>query len=367
MAGLIISFIFYNFIVMLIYGHFKRGEYNISNNQLIFFTLLFIAFGTYGNHLGDYWRINEVIETYGVLSSDVIGVSMEKHYYLLAKLVNGNYVLWRLVINCVAFIGFAFFLRKSKMANYPTLLLFATMCLFWVAGHRGWWGYIYYYFGVYLFFRDKKYIYLILAAVSYFSHSSNILLIALLPIAFFKFNRFYTIVIIVVLILGLDKLQEYFDFMVGGGVENEYYSHKLNTYSSQTANNYFGSSIGEYLQNFFTLVPKYLFMFYMLKSLLFNKKYMKCIRAEHNAIINISINLFLVSIAAFFMNLGSGTIAYRLFTMSTFPIFILSDFILNGRYQKYKLKMTYWFLISIELVYIFSIYYASIHGVNPTK
>lgn len=365
MEGLILSFLLYNIIVMLIYKHYKRGEYNISIKQLILFTLLFIAFGTFGNHLGDYWRINEMIEFYGKLSSDDIGTSMEKHYYILAKLVNGNYVLWRFVINCVAFIGFAFFLYKSKMANYSTLLLFASMCLFWVAGHRGWWGYIYYYYGVYLFFRDKKYIYLILATLSYFSHSSNILLLALLPIAFFKFNRYCTILVIVFLFFGLDRLQEYFNIIAVNGVEDEYYSKKINAYSSQTENNFFGSSIGEYLQNFFILVPKYLFMFYMLKLLLFNKYNIRNMSTEQNAITNISVILFLASIAAFFMDLGSGTIAFRMLTMSTFPILLLSDFILDGKNQKYKIKMSNWFLISIELTYIFSIYYASIHGVNP--
>lgn len=365
MEGLILSFIFYNIIVLLIYMHYKQGEYEVTTKQLIVFTLLFIAFGTYGNHLGDYWRINEMIEFYGKTPSDDFGSSMEKQYYALAKFVNGNYVLWRFIINCIAFGGLAFFLRKSKMANYPTLLLFATMCLFWVAGHRGWWGYIYYYFGVYLFFRDKKVIYLILVAFSYFSHSSNILLLLLLPIGFLKINRFYIVIVCLFISLGLNIFQEYFNIIAESGIGNEYYSDKLQTYSSQNANNFFGSSIGEYLQNFFILVPKYLFMFYILKQLLSKKYYINNMRPEENAITHICIISFLVSIAAFFMDLGSGTIAFRLFTMSTFPILLLSNYFLIGNKKKYKFKMMKCFFISIELVYIFSIYYASIHGVNP--
>ena len=126
MIGLILSFLFYNIIVFLIYRHYRRGEYKIPISQLILFTLLFIAFGTYGNHLGDYWRINEMVDFFGKSSIDVEeGFAMEKHYYLLAKLVNGNYILWRLIINCVAFIGFAFFLGRAfgEMLNLQVKLI----------------------------------------------------------------------------------------------------------------------------------------------------------------------------------------------------------------------------------------------------
>lgn len=364
MEGLILSFLFFNIIVWLIYKHYRRGEYKISTKNLFCFTILFIAFGTYGNHLGDFWRLNEMIELFGKTSVLDIGRSMEIQYYLLAKWVDGNYVLWRLVINVVAFVGLAFFLRKSDMDNYPTLLLFATMCLFWAAGHRGWWGYIYYYFGVYLFYKTGKLWYLIFPLVSYYSHASTILLIALLPITLFKFNRYVAIGLILFLGLGIGVFQEYFDSVVSNGMDNEYYSQKIETYANQNVNNFFGSSIGEYLQNFFSMVPKYLFMFYMSKKVIFDKVYLKYMSREQNALTSVSVILFFVSIMAFFMNLGAGTFASRIMSMSTFPMLILVNYVLVGNKAKYIPKMTLWFFLSIEFTYIFSIYYAHVHGIG---
>lgn len=364
MEGLILSFIFYNIIVWLIFRHYRRGEYNISTKDLIWFSILFIAFGTYGNHLGDYWRLNEMIEFYGKTPDFDIGRAMEVQYYLLAKWVNGNYVLWRLSINVVAFVGLAFFLRKSNMDNYPTLLLFATMCLFWAAGHRGWWGYIYYFFGIYLFYKTNKLWYLIFALFSYYSHSSTIILIALLPITFFKFNRFVAIGLIVFFSLGIGIFQEYFDNIVSTGLDDEYYSQKLESYANQNVNNFFGSSIGEYLENTFSKVPKYLFMLYMSKMVIFNKFYVETMSREQNALTNVSIILFFVSVMALFMNLGSGTFASRILSMSTFPILFLVNHVLVGNKAKYTPKMTMCFLLSIEFTYIFSIYYAHVHGIG---
>lgn len=363
MEGLILSFIFYNIIVWLIYKHYKRGEYNISKKNLFYYTMLFIAFGAYGNHLGDYWRINELVEFYGNTPTFDIGRAMEKQYFLLAKLVHGNYVLWRLSISTIAFVGFAFFLKKAEMDNYPTLMLFATLCLFWTAGHRGWWGYIYYFFGIYLFFKKRNPIYLLIAGLSYFSHSSTILLLALLPVSFFRFNKYVAFALMIGLSLALGILQEGFNDIAANGMENEYYSQKIESYSSQTANNFFGSSIGEYIQSFFGLVPKYLFMFYMGKLLLFDSSFRYQMSKEQNAVTNVSFILFVVSIIAYFMDLGSGTIAYRILTMSTFPILILSQYVLVGNYEKYRPRMNLWFFLSIEFTYIFSIYYAHVHGI----
>lgn len=363
MEGLILSFIFYNIIVLLIYKHYKRGEYNISTKDLIWFTIAFIAYGTYGNHLGDYWRLNETIKLFGTTAVWDIGRSMEIQYYLLAKWVDGNYVLWRLAINVVSFVGLAFFLKKANMDNYPTLLLFATMCLFWTAGHRGWWGYIYYYFGVYLFFKTKRPWYLIFALFSYFSHASNILLIALLPITFFRFNRFVAMGLIIYLGLGLGVFQEYFDGIVSNGMDDEYYTQKVETYANQNLNNFFGASIGEYLQYFFLMAPKFLFMFYMSKKVIFDKEYVRTMSRGQNALTNVSILLFFVSVTAFFMNLGTGTIASRIMSMSTFPILLLANYVLVGRKAKYIPMMTMCFFLTIEFTYIFSIYYTSVHGI----
>ena len=163
--------------------------------------------------------------------------------------------------------------------------------------------------------------------------------------------------------LGIGVFQEYYDGIVSNGMDDEYYTQKIETYASQNLNNFFGASIGEYLQNFFLKIPKFLFMVYMFRKAFFDKSYVRTMSRGQNALTNVSILLFFVAVTAFFMNLGTGTIATRIMSMSTFPILFLANYVLVGRKARYIPMMTMCFFLGIELTYIFSIYYISVHGI----
>lgn len=363
MFELIVSVSLFHLILYLIYRPYKRGLFQIPDRMLWFYMLLMIAYGTYGNHFGDFYRYEEMIEYFGGTASNDVGISMEPQYYHLAKIVHGNPLLWRLIINSTAFLGLGFFLKKSDMNNYPTLLFFVVSCLFWAAGHRGWWGFIYFFFGVYLCFYKKNYLYLLFCAAVLYSHASHIVLLALLPIAFFKYNKYIAVAAVFVMLGSLAILQSQFDMLLVSGMDNEYASEKLASYTNQGGQNFFGDSIGEMLQNITSKIPIYLFAFYLFYQAIIHRAFRQSMSDGINALVNITYCLFLASLGLNLIDTNSGTFANRLFSMLTFPFVLISPFVLTGEKRKYYTKFIIWKWISIELTFIFSLYYTYAHGI----
>lgn len=321
--------------------------------------LLFIVYATYGNHFGDYYRYDETIMYYGTTPWNDIGIHMEPQYYYLAKIVNGNPLLWRLVISCINFIGLGFFLKKSDMNNYPTLLFFAVSSLFWAAGHRGWWGIIYYFFGVYLCFYRKNLCYLLFCFAVFYSHASHIAMLCLLPLVFFRFNKYVAIAAIIAMFGFTTVFQDYFNAFLINGMNDEYAAEKINAYSSQGGNKFFGDSIGEILQNLTSKVPSALFLFYLFWKAISDRVFRMKMSREVNALLNVSFGLFIASILCMLMNLNSGTFSTRLFSMAAFPIMLIAPSVLVGNKKKYYIKYIKWKWISIELTYFFALYYST--------
>lgn len=356
MQGLILSIIFYNIILFIIYSKYKKGYTYISGKSMFFYMLLFIAYGTYGTHVGDYLRVNEMVEYIGQSPDYIIAGNFEPQYSMLAKFVHGNYVLWRLIINSIAFIGLGYFLHKSNLNDYRTLLLFTALSLFLVACNRGQWGQIYFFFGLYLCYY-RKWSYLLLTIAAYFSHASLLVLFALIPISFLKINKYLAVLFLGVVVLSLGYFQDSFDALVSTGIDNEYYNAKLNSYTNQNTNNFFGASIGETIQSLLSFAPKYVFYFY-LSYLLFKNRYNDDQDKARNAIMIVSLILFWSSIVCNFLDLGTGTIARRLFEMTSIPMLILVRYVFVDEKEKYYDKLIKWEILAMEVQFAFFIYYA---------
>ena len=98
MGHILLSFLFYNILVIIFYTRYKRGGYYIKKSDLIFYTLLLIAFGTYGGGEGDYLHYKEAVEDIHSLADVLYNKGMEIQYYYLAYILGGNYTIWRLVV-----------------------------------------------------------------------------------------------------------------------------------------------------------------------------------------------------------------------------------------------------------------------------
>lgn len=361
MEQFIISCVIFHIILYLAYKPYSAGEYHIPDKKMWIMMLLCIIYGTYGTHYGDYFRYDEMVEFYGTSPWNDVGYAMEPQYYHLAKLVKGTPWLWRLAINSITFLGLGFFLEKANMNNYPTLLFFIVSCLFWAAGHRGWWGLIYFFFGVYLCFYKKNYIYLLFCAAVLYSHASHIVLLALLPIVFFRFNKYIALFAIAAMVASLSAFQDYFNMLVMTGVEDEYAAEKLTAYTTQGGQNFFGDSLGEILQNLTSKIPTYIFFFYLFKKVIFDRKFRNTMSRELNALVNVAFCLFFASLACNLIDMNSGTFATRLFSMLALPAVMMAPLVLQGENSKYYGTFIKWKWISIELTYFFALFYTIIH------
>jgi hypothetical protein len=143
LGHIILSFLFYNIILIIFYRHYKRGDYYIGKWNLVLYTIILIAFGVYGCGEGDYLHYKDKMSLYHSLADVYYYDMMEIQYNYLAYLVNGNYDLWRLVVFSVQFIGLSWFLYKAKLNTYPVLLSFITICLVISIYGRAFWGLIY--------------------------------------------------------------------------------------------------------------------------------------------------------------------------------------------------------------------------------
>ena len=362
MEGLIFYILLFHVTLLLCYIPYRQGKFYISNSKLCFFMILFILLGTYGNHFGDYFRYSEMIEIYGKSPWYDIGISMEPQYYYLAKIVDGSPTLWRLIIYSIEFIGLGFFLKKSNMNTYPTLLFFIVSCLFWATGHRAWWGLVYFFFGTYLCFYKRNYLYLLFCLAVLYSHSSHFILFCLLPIAFLRFNKYVAIFVIIMMLSSLNVFQDYFNTILIEGMEDEYASQKIHTYSSQGGQKFFGDSIGEILQNVTSKVPIYIFYIYLFIRVIFNRNFRINMPTEVNAIVNISFCLFMAALVFNLIDTNSGIFATRILTMCSFSAILIAPKVLIGNKEKYYHKLIKWKWISIELTYIIALYYTIVNS-----
>lgn len=369
MSHILLSFLFYNVILLIFYSHYRRGHYYIKKKHLVFYTALLIAFGTYGGGEGDYLHYRERMTLFQSLYDVLYYDMMEVQYNYLAYLVNGNYNLWRLVIFSVQFIGMSWFLYKAKLNTYPVYLCFITYLLISSVYNRSYWGPIYYFMGIYLLLEKKNPLFLIAIALNYFSHTQNIVLFALLPLAFFDLKKWHLISSVllfgIVVIVIRDVFTSILDTggIVGGIESGDYINKKAQEYSEGKLGA-FGNSIGEYIMFIFRYVPMAVIVLTWL-NLIFNhhNKYLSFYKPLRR-VLNIAISVVLLSLIVLFANIGGGTFFYRILAMALFPLcIILPSMVKNGTLSKKSFNFYILiFIIGSELSYLKDLYYAYAGG-----
>ena len=367
MGHIFVSFLFFNIILMLFYRHYRKGDYYIKKSDLIKYTIVLIAFGVYGGGEGDYLTYKtSVEENFQTLFDVYYQNSFETQYNYLAYLVKGNYNLWRLVIFSVQFIGLSWLLYKAKLNTYPLLLSFISICLVISIYGRSFWGAIYYFLGVYLLIEKKNPLFLIIIALSYVSHTQNIVLLLLLPLAFINLKKWHLIVIVASLGVLITLFQELFTtFLDTGGIEGaDHLNTKLQIYGKEGELGAFGGSIGEVTLFILRYVPAVSLLLYLLSLIFFSRdKYLNFYN-PYRKIINISIGLLFISLVALMSGLGSGALFYRVLAMIFFPISLIIPYLgQNGTIKKRTFNnIISLYIFVTELNYIKDLYYAYVGG-----
>ena len=371
MLHIFISFIFFCIIVLIILRHYKRGDYYIRKSDLCVYILLFILFGTFGGGEGDYLHYKETVEEYNTLQDVLFFTGMEKQYVYLSYLVGGNYNLWRFILFSVEFIGLGFFLYKAKLNTYPILLSFTTLCLVTSIYGRASWGNIFYFMGVYLLIEKKNPLYLIAIALSYVSHTSYLVLIALLPLAFVNIKKQHLLLFLIFFGFLVAIFKEQFtNLLNSGGFDYdgaEYINDRLQKYGEGGTKAYFGRSIGEtitiVLRDFFVLSV----MYSILKLMFSNgsgNSYLSIYKPVRS-VVNICIGIVLLSTIILMASIGSAPLFYRVFDMSVFFISIILPCLYQIKLVSKRRFDIYirWFIFYSIFGYLRDLYYAYAGGI----
>lgn len=368
MGHIFLSFLFFNVILLIFYNHYKRGHNYIKKSNLIFYTILLIAFGTYGTGEGDYLHYKESVALFESMFDVVRYNGMEIQYNYLAFILGGNYTLWRLVIFSIQFIGMSWLLYKAKLNTYPVYLGIVAICLLLYTYQRSYWGVIFYFLGMYLLVEKKNPLFLIIIALCYVSHTQNIILLALLPLCFVNIKRWEMLLAIVLIGTIAALLKDYFTgFIDAGGIDSEeadYLNDKVSRYG-EGGTNFFGSSIGEYAVFIMRYVPLALIVLSWIKMIFDNRKKYLSFDKPYRSVMNVAIGLTIASVVILVSDIGAGIFFYRVLAMVLFPVALLLPYMVEKGIIK-KIAFNRYILIYIicaELNYVKDLYYAYVHGV----
>lgn len=369
MGHIFLSCLFFNLILIILYSHYKRGGYYVKKKDLILYTILFIAFGTYGGGEGDYFHYQELVEEFNTFEDVLFFTGMEKQYVFLSYIVGGDYTLWRFILYSIQFIGFSFLLYKANLNTYPVLLSFTSFCLVTSVYGRSFWGIIYFFLGIYSLIEKKNPFYLLAIVLCYLSHMSEIILLALSPLAFINIKKWHFLLIVVVFGSLVAIFKDTFTNLLNtGGIDADgadYLNGRLQHYGNAHSAGNFGNSIGErismILRDSFVITILFTPVRLIFKS---HNGYLSIYKPVRG-IINISIGLIITALVVLAASVGSGTIFYRIFDMTFFPVSIIlpclwcSKFISKRRFDLY----IYLFIFYSEYGYLKDLYYAYANGI----
>lgn len=366
MGHIFLNFIFYNFILISVYRHYKHGDYYINKNKLIYYTFILIAFGTFGSGEGDSLHYEASVKMiHSLLEAESRLNGMELQYNYLAYLVDGNYYLWRFVIFSIQFIGMSLMMYKAKLNTYPTLLCFVSFFLILSVYQRSYWGVIYFFLGLYLLIEKKNPLFIIVMALCYLSHTQNILLFAMLPLAFIEFKKWHMLILFIYIgIMGPMLNNHFSNILDAGGIDGaDYISGKMALYS-QSEIGFFGASIGEYTISFLRYLPMVLFLLTWMRIILLRRDFYISFYRPFQRILNITVGILATSIVIYAADLGGGTFFYRTVAMAYFPVTILLPYMIDNHVIKHTTFNRYLIIFTIgsELSCLKDLYYAYVGG-----
>lgn len=157
---------------------------------------LFVFFAVFAFHTGDFAHYAELviyIKRWGNITH------LEDFYVWLARLLHGNYFLWRLAVWGGFFYLFYLTLKKLHRDNFLSLFLFCSILLPMSVEGRYVLGLMLFIYGFVSFLcsRGRKRFWAVLLLVcSYFLHRSIVLLFFLIPLSFVRLNRKRVIILI---------------------------------------------------------------------------------------------------------------------------------------------------------------------------
>lgn len=200
--GILISIFIFS--LLLAFSICNKSKYTNTNRPSIFTHTIILLFCVFAFWDQDYYGYIELLNAidYRFPNEDQAN-HLEQLYVWIAYFVNGHYTLFRLCIWGLAYILFIKTLKNFNIYSKQSIALFIVYFLLMFSYARVSLGMTSLFYGVSLFLQsDKKRIIniclgLVMLVLSYNAHKSMFVVIAVLPLIFFRYNK-YTVPIIAI-------------------------------------------------------------------------------------------------------------------------------------------------------------------------
>lgn len=291
----------------------------------------------------DYFNYRYWVERYDLL--DASSFSKESIYLYIAKVVSGDYDLFRLVVWGGAILLTALATKKADAKIYPAIALWFIFYYDKVCYARASLAMAFYVLGVVLLCKESdsskvRILGLISALLSISFHKSMIIVVMVLPILFFKLTKQRIVVyalLLIVLELFLFSVFDFSDMFEDSAedVVNEY-ADKVNGYTASIEAGRFGA---HNFSNYVKLLWRYsLFYvpFVVITNTIFKRENLGCFSDSLVSIYKVTVGVMLVATTFMFVFGFGNPFFYRILYVSASLIAIITTKLYQERFLNRK-------------------------------
>lgn len=346
--------VLYAFSVMILYKT-SVGKNKPMSVRIAPFILLVLCIFAYYN---DYWNYAE--QLFQISRTSGLTFGWEPVYLWIADFVGYNYILWRLL---VWGIGVLFVVLTIKKLNVNTLFYWFVFiaCYYWLFGYaRSAVALTMFVFGMVLFSAEKTrghfLIGLSLMALSIFGHKSLAVALLVVPLFFFKPNKFFLLVSIALFPIAIKITQyimEYLPYLSLAVGNFEYYdieSFQNNFERISEYNRFEDFGLTRVLLERLIEFCHYLLFLISIYYMVFKNGYKQCSQQS----IRLFMLMFVLAYVGFcfaFCGQESSVFSYRIINMAVLPAVLLMILLTEeGVIQRSLLTKVVFLSIGAELL-----------------
>ena len=338
------------FAILLIYNKwaFMRHAFSVKYSKKYSLVALVFIFCITAIYCGD-WVHMQIIVHDMVNTEYEVGYSIEKIYYLLTNLINGNYLLFRIVVWGG---GLYFLMRLFKESHLnPYQCLYFLFCIYITSFSytRAGAAHAVFFCGLVTLFQNKEYrkvssliIGMVFIVASVFLHRSMLPLVLLTPLVFIPLNQ-RTFMLILLGVWGLsfiwrDLMGSAFAYMN----DTDEYAHRIELYENIAGSYAFTFNISGLFFLWYKgiiHIPLWYCMIHLYKRINHDN-----VPNNIQAVFRISFFLYIFIIMMLLMYGSGSAFYYRYENMLYVPITIMAGYLFqNGYIQRRSYSLLFWF------------------------
>lgn len=340
---------FMYFIIVAFYYKRAFTRYNLfrgypKENALVIFVFVYCVLALY---CGDWVHMQTIVKTI-VGEEYQEGYGLERVYYILANLLDGNYLLFRTIVWGTGLICMMLSFKKSELDPYSCL--FFLFCIYitdfaytraGVALAVFYCGFVYVFKNIHGHNTFSLFLGIALIIASIFLHRSMLPLVVLIPFVFFPINKRTICILLIALIILVFVWQRVFSAMWDYMLSSEEYEHRMELYDDLKGSH----SLTFNLESFFFLwykgvvhVPFWFCVIHLFK--LINKK---SVPFHIQAVFRFTILLYVFFMMMFIMYGSASAFYYRYESMIYIPITIMVGYLFQyGHITRSKYSTLFW-------------------------